>query len=616
MEELTMKSRRQNALEVRTDAAVLAAARPHPTHYSNGDERRFRFEDIPDVTDPRHANTPTYIGNFTKCLPHDADGFLIDSVDYDNWVRAIDSGDPRDFRRLRIGPGPFAADGDFQYANPLDPNSPPMHVWTHSYPAGEEPGVRAWESQGAGSTYDLEGPDAQAVTMPPCPSLDSQELIAEMAEVYWMAVCRDIAFTDWAGHASISAARESLKRLWWFRADRTDRLDGVTDRLPSSLARRRILSEDGVAPVPFAQLFRGVTPGEQLGPYISQFLLIGNTGIAGAQAITDGQIAYGAIRADQRVRVATDDNYMQTWDEWLDVQNGADVRGRENYDASYRFISRPRDMATYVHHDALYESYLNACLILLGLGAPFDHGLPFQRADYKDKQQGFAQFGGPHILTLVTEVATRALKAVRYQKFNVHRRLRPEAVAGWMYQRRNSNNTIRDRLAVLANMEAAYAGSSQVGNAVENVNNNTSNNWLLPMAFPEGSPTHPSYGAGHATVAGACVTILKAWFDHGWELKSGGARIVFEADTDGANLNDVSGSYPDDTLTIEGELNKLAGNISIGRDWAGVHYYTDYYESWRMGEQIALGILEEQKLCYGENFSLTVPLFDGTTIRI
>jgi hypothetical protein len=36
----------------------------------------------------------------------------------------------------------------------------------------------------------------------------------------------------------------------------------------------------------------------------------------------------------------------------------------------------------------------------------------------------------------------------------------------------------------------------------------------------------------------------------------------------------------------------------------------------RMGEQIALGLLQEQKLTYGENFSLTVPLFDGTTVRI
>jgi len=609
-----MKSRRQIALETRIDAAEVAAARPHPTHHSNGDERRFRFEDISIDNDPRRGNTPTYIGNFTKCLPHDADGFLIDPADYDNWVRAIDSGDPRDFRGLRIGPGPFSPDGDFVYVDPNDPNSVPTHAWAHAYLPEDEPGIRAWESQGAGLTYDLEGPDSQAVSMPPCPSLDSQELIAEMAEVYWMAVCRDISFADWNGHATIDAARNSLKRLWWFRADRTEQLNGVTDRLPTSLARRRILSEDGIAPVAFEKLFRGVTPGEQVGPYISQFLLIGNTGIANAQDITDGQIAFGAIRVDQRVRAVSNTNYMQAWDDWLDVQNGADVRGRDNFAAGYRFISRPRDMATYVHYDALYESYLNACLILLGMGAPFDRGLPFQRADYKDKQQGFAQFGGPHILTLLTEVATRALKAVRYQKFNVHRRLRPEAVGGWMYQRRNGDATIRERLAVLVNMELAYAGSSQVGAQLDAINGN--DNWLLPMAFPEGSPTHPSYGAGHATVAGACVTLLKAWFDHGWELKSAGNRIVYQANADGTALTDVSADYPDDVLTIEGELNKLAGNISIGRDWAGVHYFTDYYESWRMGEQIALGILEEQRLCYGENFSLTVPLFDGTTVRI
>jgi hypothetical protein len=69
-------------------------------------------------------------------------------------------------------------------------------------------------------------------------------------------------------------------------------------------------------------------------------------------------------------------------------------------------------------------------------------------------------------------------------------------------------------------------------------------------------------------------------------------------------------------LTVEGELNKLAANIAIGRSGAGVHYDSDYIESFRLGEQTALGVLEEQKLTYGENFSLTVPLFDGTTVRI
>ena len=611
-----MKTRRQQSLDIRRNAAELAASRFHPDHRSNGDERRFRFEYIADPADPRHGNAPSYVANFTKCLPHDQDGFLLDPSDYDAWLRAIDSGDPHDFRGLRIGPGPFQANGDFQYVDPLDPNSPPLHNWVHIY--DDPPPARAWESQGAGLTFDLEGPDAQAVTMPPCPSLDSQELIAEMGEVYWMALCRDVPFANWATDPTIDDARNSLKRLWWFRRDRTLQLNGVTDQLPEALARRRILSDDGMQPVPLEQLFRGVAPGEQLGPYLSQFLLIGNKGIAEAQAITDGMIAYGAIRANQRVRVATPTNpdYMQDWNEWLDVQNGANVSGSETYDhdPGYRFMATPRDLATYVHHDALYEAYLNACLILMGLGAPFDRGLPFQLPDYKDKQQGFAQFGGPHILTLVTEVATRALKAVRYQKFNVHRRLRPEAVGGWMYQRRNGSATIVNRLSALANMEAAYAGSSGIGVRLDAING-SADNWLLPMAFPEGSPAHPSYGAGHATVAGACATILKAWFDHGWELTDNGTRIVYEPSADGSMLNDVSGIYAD-TLTVEGELNKIAANIATGRDWAGVHYYTDYSESFQMGERIALGLLKEQKLTYGENFSLTVPLFDGTTMRI
>jgi hypothetical protein len=120
---------------------------------------------------------------------------------------------------------------------------------------------------------------------------------------------------------------------------------------------------------------------------------------------------------------------------------------------------------------------------------------------------------------------------------------------------------------------------------------------------------HPSYGAGHATVAGACVTILKAFFDHGYVLPR-----PYVVSTDGSGLSSVQD--PSLSLTVEGELNKLAANISIGRNWAGVHYFTDYYESARLGEQVALGILAEQKLTYGENFSMTVPLFDGGTVHI
>ncbi len=85
---------------------------------------------------------------------------------------------------------------------------------------------------------------------------------------------------------------------------------------------------------------------------------------------------------------------------------------------------------------------------------------------------------------------------------------------------------------------------------------------------------------------------------------------------DGATKGTTLKAVSSEPLTVEGELNKLASNISIGRNWAGVHYFSDYIESLRMGEQIAIGILEEQKLTYHENFSMTVPLFDGGSIRV
>ncbi|MGB3735308.1 MAG: vanadium-dependent haloperoxidase [Ilumatobacter sp.] len=602
-----MSNRQFEARDRRITAAEASAARPAAEHRNNGDEHRLRDG----------KGRPTFAGSFTKCMPHDENGFLRDPTDYSDWVRAIDTGDARDFRSIRLGPGPFMPDGSSKYVETGDPENPyePEFDWHHTYTDGN-PGVRAWESQGAGLTFDLEGADSQTFTMPPHPSADSQELISEMAEVYWMALCRDVPFADWEGHPTVTDARASLARFWWFRDDRTHLLDGTTDRHATSLARRRILNTDDDELVDLDKLFRGVTPGEQVGPYVSQFLLIGNRGVNGADtehALTDGYVAYGAMRMDQRVRSApTGADYMTNWDEFLDVQNGANVGGGEPFDPGHRFVSKPRDLATYVHYDALYQAYLNACLILFGLKAPVDPGLPFLRPDHVDKQQGFAQFGNPHLLTLVTEVATRALKAVRFQKFNVHRRMRPEALAGWMYQRRNGDASVTNRLAVFETMENAFAGSPRVDVALDAANG--ADNWLLPMAFPEGSPAHPSYGAGHATVAGACVTILKAWFDHGWELDDGTSPIAYAPNADGTAL--VAAPPPDAPLTVEGELNKLAGNISVGRNWAGVHYYSDYIESFRLGEQIALSLLEEQKLTYSEAFSLTVPLHDGTTVRI
>jgi len=132
--------------------------------------------------------------------------------------------------------------------------------------------------------------------------------------------------------------------------------------------------------------------------------------------------------------------------------------------------------------------------------------------------------------------------------------------------------------------------------------------YLLPMAFPEGSPAHPAYGAGHATVAGACVTLLKAFFDENWVLPN---PVV--AAPDGLSLEPYAGP----ALTVGGELNKLASNVAIGRNIAGVHWRSDATESLKLGEDIAIRFLREEKMLLREKFlGWTFTKFDGTRITV
>lgn len=134
---------------------------------------------------------------------------------------------------------------------------------------------------------------------------------------------------------------------------------------------------------------------------------------------------------------------------------------------------------------------------------------------------------------------------------------------------------------------------------------------------------HPAYGAGHATVAGGCVTMLKAFFEMFEDCNSfverklvdkDGDPIVFVPNDDGSRL--VKDKKFKGCLTIQGELDKLAANISIGRNMAGVHYYSDYYDSLRMGERIAVGILLEQVSGFNETVESTFKSFDGDFITI
>ncbi len=502
-----MHSRRLAARRLREAAAEAAFLRPHPEQRSNGDETTY----------------PNRIANYSKGLPHDKLG-EVEPGPYRAMVRALNSTQPEHFEEIPLA------------------------------------GPRKLTSPQAGLAFDLEGPDAQSLAIRPAPRFASAENAAEMVELYWMALLRDVRFTD---YEKDSLASEAAKEL-----------SGLTDFFGAKDADGKVTPKT---------LFRGTSPGDGVGPYISQFLL--------------RDFQYGTLRVTNRQQtVQPKVDYLTDYDAWLGAQNGAELAGTDKIDTeTRRYIRNGRDLAHYVHFDQLYEAYLNACLYLLqNLKAPVDPGNPYVASETQD---GFATFGGPHILSLVTEVATRALKAVWFQKWVVHRRLRPEVFGGRIHNEKTK--------------KADYPIHPQVldSEALARVFKGTKH-YLLPQAFPEGSPTHPAYGAGHATVAGACVTILKAWFDESHPVPD--PKVPNQ---DGTKLENYTGKDKD-RLTVGGELNKIAANIAIGRNMGGVHWLTDYTESIRLGERVALGILEEQKETYNEDFWFTVQTFDGNTVTI
>ncbi|MDY7228891.1 vanadium-dependent haloperoxidase [Hyalangium rubrum] len=502
---LTPETRRQEVRRRREQALSLSLSHPLPEHRGNGEEASF--------------------SSYSKGLPHNARGEVEPNA-FEKLHHALRTGRPSDFENIPLG----------------------------------APGGRRLTNPQAGLAYELEGADAQAVTLAPAPRFDSPQTTAEMIELYWMALLRDVPFVDFDRHADVAAAARELEK----HREHLGRLPpGVT------LTPRTV--------------FRGSTVGAMMGPPISQFLL--------------REIPYGSLRMAQlQQTVVPGGDYLTDFCTWLAIQEGNSPAQEPAFDRTRRYIRDMRDMAHYVHRDTLYQAYLNAALILLSqqeqaVGA----GNPYRRSR---NQEGFGTLGSPHILSLVSEVATRALKAVWFQKWFVHRRLRPEEFGGRVEVLRLGLARYPVHPALLSS-EALQRILSRFGSS------------LLPQVFPEGCPTHPAYGAGHATVAGACVTVLKAWFDGGQPLRG----PVQMANAQGDALIDYTGADAGQ-LTLGGELDKLAANMALGRNMAGVHWRTDYSESLRLGEQIALRVLQEQSILYNEPLAFTVKTFDGKTVKV
>ena len=278
--------------------------------------------------------------------------------------------------------------------------------------------------------------------------------------------------------------------------------------------------------------------------------------------------------------------------DWLNVQRGGAPLERATL-AAPTFIYNNRTLGEYVHQDVVWQAYFNAALQLLGLGgAALDPNNPYLA---NPNQGAFTSFGGPFVLHLLTYAGNLALSGAWYHKWLVHRRLRPETFGGRLHHQMESGRSYEIHPDLLNSAGAARAASTTGG-------------WFLSQAYPEGSPTHPAYPAGHATIAGSCCTVLKAFFNEDYVLP---APVV--ADRTGSVLNPWQGA----DLIVGGEIDKLAANISLGRDAAGVHYRSDGIDGLTIGEQQALQLLADHSQTYREDFAgFTLRKFDGNRVVV
>lgn len=510
------------------------------------------------------------IGSFHKTLPHDAFG-EVDQAAFLHLIAAIE-GDGSGFKLIPEGRGAAT-----QFTNPQ-----------------------------AGLAADQLTHHPASYSMPPAPTVLAVTNAAEITELYWMALFRDVPFdklTDTSTNPDIGiAASEIQARFHEAIGDTADAghlktgidVPGASGTLPSITPQN---------------VFRYGLPGEEVGPLLSQFFV--------------RDIQFGTQKIDQKQRpYKKDRNFLTDFNDWLRAQDtgfDADFQAypkANEKDATFfepveRHISTMRDLARFVNKDALHQAYFNATLLLLTGGAKWTPGNPYgDVGPLRPREAGFGVLGGPHILALVSEVATRALKLVWNQKWQVNLRLRPEAYSGLVHVQENGVGGTKQPYGL-----PAWVATTEAAKRVQTANSTL----LLPMAFTPGSPTHPAYGAGHATVAGACVTILKAYFKtfdtvgsvdvpvpftslrERSEPFGGGTPIkayITGVTTDSTTGNDV-GVLTELTaaeaapLTIEGELNKLAANVAGGRSMGGVHWRTDNTRSLMLGEAMAAEILAE-----------------------
>eukprot|EP00904_Undaria_pinnatifida_P000009 jgi/Undpi1/10008/HiC_scaffold_28.g12462.m1 len=498
------------------------------------------------ITNGDEENVPLFAGQYHKSLPHDKFG-QVDPAAYQKLLDCVFTSDINVCDDVPSGAG---RPGGAKLTNPL-----------------------------GGTAHQVDGADSQYIVLRlvPC-SLPFRVRACVPACLTMHISSLALALDGIVSVASPATTTSSHARQPPF--GKTENLQALPDFTGLDIPRQ---SDGKIDPV--TDLFRTDWPGVTSGPVVSQLLL--------SDFVIDSIIV-----PPKAVTLAPRTDYMTAFQPWLDVQNGASTVETEFVDPNEPlFIRNGRDLANIAFNDLLYTEAFRAALILFQQGALGGSVGPY--AEF-ERQQGFATFGEPHILTAMA-AASSSTRHAWYAKWQVHRVLRPEAYGGLLH-----NTIVGDVVtpfpdSLLENTDLL----SRVVSHNERMNPDGERTYLLPMAVAEGSPTHPAFPSGHAINVGGYITALKAFvgFQAGQKCvpnlvisNDGGTARIPYVPTGSETLDECMGENGEMTsgLTYEGELNKVAANVVIGRSHLGVHWRMDGVYGALMGETSAIRRLQQE----------------------
>jgi membrane-associated phospholipid phosphatase len=420
--------------------------------------------------------------------------------------------------------------------------------------------------------------ESYTTAMHPPPPFASARRAHEMTELYLMSALRDVQLAQ----LDIPAATEAavVRAVGIMTSNAAEPIRITLTRGGQASAAAASFGSSG--------LFRGPFAGPREGGFLSSFLRNPTT-------LNSGQI----VPATFTMRTPSA-NFMTDLTEYRARQitpPAPDMRGS----TTPAPIATLRGLAEIVHTDFPNVFFAVAAMQILAAGVARNKF--FQR--YANQGAFVTNAGVGDLFAGFGEVTRTALQAAWFVKWRVFRTQRPEA-CGALYEQEIVLDTplssdgvsyllpeairtfapLRDAMALSHALDQSamlpLPGAAPPANA-----------GYLPQAYPEGAPTHPAFPSGHAVLSGALATYLKAMFE---------TDVGF----DGA-------------VKLHDDIDKLAWNISVGRNVSGVHYSSDAVDGILLGEQVAIEYLRDSiSACpdAGESAALSFRGFRGDRVEI